>query len=385
MKFILSFFLILLDLPGFGQSLSGLNFNYWYDPNSELEFVIVPVKPGSQMMVYYQLVSNRKENSVDTYSIAWESRENLSERNGEVFNARDSVILKSANSISGVLSFPTSSKIGYLLAKITNLATQEVFYFYKTIDMLWPVNNVITVDGVFRLKGYLSSGTDFSFGINSGKKIYGFLYKKKFSAALPPFAEGGGGDPFLKADSVFEWNRNSIPQPTGLYLFQEDTLSAQGVSFLLMEKNYPRYTRVATLAAPLIYITTDEEFKQLAEAQSDKTAFDKVILGITRDKERAKNLMRSYFQRVEMANRYFTEYKEGWKTDRGMIYIIYGKPDEVNRTADSEVWFYKNQKTRFVFYKSGSVFCPENYKLQRDKQYTQEWFSLVDLWRKSRF
>lgn len=55
----------------------------------------------------------------------------------------------------------------------------------------------------------------------------------------------------------------------------------------------------------------------------------------------------AYLKRVSEANKTYTEaYKEGWKTDRGRIYIIYGKPDDVERfpfQADRksyEIWKY---------------------------------------------
>jgi hypothetical protein len=33
---------------------------------------------------------------------------------------------------------------------------------------------------------------------------------------------------------------------------------------------------------------------------------------------------------VRQANRLFTNYKEGWKTDTGMYYILYGRPSSVS-------------------------------------------------------
>jgi hypothetical protein len=97
--------------------------------------------------------------------------------------------------------------------------------------------------------------------------------------------------------------------------------------------------------------------------------------------------MKNYFKRVELANLYFTSYKEGWKTDRGMVYIVFGMPDEVFKFNDREVWNYNltKQKLNFSFVKSSSVFDPENYVLLRDSKYQQNWYETIDLWRGSRF
>ena len=43
-------------------------------------------------------------------------------------------------------------------------------------------------------------------------------------------------------------------------------------------------------------------------------------------------LMDEYYRRVSYANENFEGWKEGWETDRGMIYILFGPPDQVERT-----------------------------------------------------
>jgi hypothetical protein len=97
--------------------------------------------------------------------------------------------------------------------------------------------------------------------------------------------------------------------------------------------------------------------------------------------------MRNYFRQVELANRYFTSYKEGWKTDRGMVYIVFGLPTEVAKIEDREVWTYRRDdlRTTFTFMKSSSVFDPDNYVLIRDKKYQQMWYETIDKWRNARF
>ena len=173
---------------------------------------------------------------------------------------------------------------------------------------------------------------------------------------------------------------------TGLYLIQKDTTSTEGFAFRV-EEDYPRLAKIESLADPLIYVCTKQEFDRIKLAKGDKKAFDRVILSITGDTERAKNFMRTYFRRVELANEFFTSYKEGWKTDRGMIYIIFGLPDQVFRFTDREVWTYKNNmyKITFDFVKSSTLFDPENFVLVRDKKFQETWYEVIDLWRNARF
>ncbi|MBA7611633.1 hypothetical protein ES703_18861 [subsurface metagenome] len=66
-------------------------------------------------------------------------------------------------------------------------------------------------------------------------------------------------------------------------------------------------------------------------------------------------LMNEYYSRVAYANNHFRSLLPGWETDMGMVYIIYGSPDEVERhpfDMDSkpyQIWFYYNKGMRFVF------------------------------------
>jgi GWxTD domain-containing protein len=59
----------------------------------------------------------------------------------------------------------------------------------------------------------------------------------------------------------------------------------------------------------------------------------------------------AYMKRVNEANKFYKEaYTEGWKTDRGRIYIIYGKPDDVERypfesqNKSYEIWKYDSME-----------------------------------------
>jgi len=67
---------------------------------------------------------------------------------------------------------------------------------------------------------------------------------------------------------------------------------------------------------------------------------------------------RTYFENIRLANaNYSTQFKEGWRTDRGRVLLVYGKPDEIERNASSldmqpyEIWsFYSLEGgAQFVF------------------------------------
>ena len=63
-----------------------------------------------------------------------------------------------------------------------------------------------------------------------------------------------------------------------------------------------------------------------------------------------------FLKRIRYADIHFgTPYKHGWETDRGKVYILYGKPDEIERhpfelgSPAYEIWYYYSQGVAFVF------------------------------------
>ncbi len=66
-------------------------------------------------------------------------------------------------------------------------------------------------------------------------------------------------------------------------------------------------------------------------------------------------LLTEYFRRVAFANQNFNETPAGWKSDRGMIYIIFGEPESIEKRPASfehpafEIWFYEQIDKQFIF------------------------------------
>ncbi len=124
----------------------------------------------------------------------------------------------------------------------------------------------------------------------------------------------------------------------------------------------------------LKYLATREEHKKLKKAETDE---DRISLwnefwalrgDNPNDQENPGK--REYFRRIRHSNRYFSFMrKEGWKTNRGMIYITYGEPDEVENypfelaTKPYQVWLYYrlSPPRKFVFI---DEWGDGNYELQ---------------------
>jgi len=65
--------------------------------------------------------------------------------------------------------------------------------------------------------------------------------------------------------------------------------------------------------------------------------------------------MDEYYERVAYANARFSGFRDGWKSDMGMIYIIFGPPSDVERhpfdpgSKPYEIWYYYPINKSFVF------------------------------------
>ena len=386
----LPIFLIALSLTltsGHGQAITSFNFNHWYNPQNEVDLRLKLARGQSSLFVNYTLKTSQF--TADKYTITWERRDSYSVREGASLTEVDAQPSVLNNLRTGLLSFAIPEKPWILLAKVTHIESQKSWYYFKLMEAIFPAKGWIEETGKGISDNFLYRDKEYTLKSCDEKTMFVSYYKTAtFFNPYPPFTEKAAfPERFLFHDSTFRLeNGNAFKlKNEGLYLFQQDTAAADGFSIRVVKDNFPKYTRVEDLASPLIFVTTPEEYKLLQTAGSDKPKFDKVILDITRDKDRAKNFMRSYFKRVELTNQYFSSFKEGWKMDRGMIYLVFGVPDELGKNGGNEVWNYKTLGARFTFVKSGSVYDPDNYVLLRDKRFTEAWFSTIDLWRKSRF
>jgi len=192
----------------------------------------------------------------------------------------------------------------------------------------------------------------------------------------------------LNVDSTFTIQSNQSVTFTqeGLYYMQSDTTQTEGLGVLVTNDRYPKMTRPEQLKEPLLYMSTNQEITEMQNARDSKKALDKYWLSLMGgNPELARQVIRNYYNRVEEANRLFTSYKEGWKTDKGMIFIILGPPDKVQRSKDKEVWVYDQKanatNVNFTFNKRSNQFVDDHYELVRYVEYQPIWYPVVEAWR----
>jgi GWxTD domain-containing protein len=238
-------------------------------------------------------------------------------------------------------------------------------------------------------RNHLTITDNFAIKSNSNNKLVVNYFDYTFTPALPPMATGNPPAPAkeFKVDSTFEIYTNTAINfnKIGLYFIQTSDDRQAGISIIVEPNKFPTITKTFDMVNPMIYILTRDERVKLFAAENPKKELDAIWLNLGGNKSQAKKLIKAFYKRVEFANINFTTYKPGWKTDKGMIYVVYGKPDEVFRFNDKEIWRYNKKgsfsEITFIFYKRENTFSDNIYDLERNERYNQIWYPMVEQWR----
>lgn len=118
-------------------------------------------------------------------------------------------------------------------------------------------------------------------------------------------------------------------------------------------------TDIDKAISQMVYIATPDELSKLKDSQTNEEKL-KNFLEFWKKKDPSPNneeneVFNEYFRRVAYANDNFSNYNEGWRTDRGMVYIILGAPNNIDRhpfeydSKPYEVWEYYELNRSFIF------------------------------------
>ena len=190
--------------------------------------------------------------------------------------------------------------------------------------------------------------------------------------------------------------------PSGLYRIvmqarlpvgngEGDTVLTESRVLSIKSPTFPRPSTLQELIQSMSYILTIKERERLRNARSLNDAhdvFDSLWMSFRPTKERAAALIKRYYTRVEEANKMYTDLKEGWKTDRGMLYIVMGPPQDVMNSLDRQIWTVdvpgSSQQAQFVFRRivvgQGDLSI-QTYALYRDASYEWVWEQFLNQWR----
>lgn len=254
---------------------------------------------------------------------------------------------------------------------------------------------VLTTSGIPEMKDYMRGNERFRLRCrNNPSKLYVRYYKRDFPLPPPPFSIYNPKGFEYTADSTFVLNQDEndttgfVFPSRGFYHIQSDTTSKDGLTIYRFDNVFPYVRSVDFLLNPLRYISSKNEFEKMGNYSNRKLAVDSFWVSCAGSAERARELIRKFYNRVQDANIYFTSYLEGWRSDRGLIYVIYGPPNVLYRTSNTETWVYGEETNinslSFSFTKASNPFSDNDYRIERNPSYKDSWYRAVDSWRQGR-
>ena len=209
-------------------------------------------------------------------------------------------------------------------------------------------------------------------GIGVDLKISGFVEDDDYEvnifltngtaddSLIQKFSGSGSSGYFTENIFIPSAKFNSLKNDFRISLKQGKKTEEKEISFSKYKPGISSYVDDIEIALKQMrYILSNEERKDIKNRLKDDKEQLFYILWKERDPTpdtEYNELMEEYFQRVEYVNEHFSGWQPGWETDRGMIYILFGPPDEIQRSnptsmsnAVYQIWSYFNISKQFVF------------------------------------
>jgi len=315
---------------------------------------------------------------------------------------RDVVEEQNPHYLTGSFTIPTNAGTSYVLKLSIRdqlRGTEDVNYLF--LNRSTPLNrqHFLAVDpqsGTPYFRDWVHS--DEVVRIKSTQDVSPPLfvrhYQRDFPIAPPPFALFNPKPFDYKADSTYI----ILPEADGSYLvhhkkqgfyhYQLDSTSREGLTLFNYGPSFPKMNKPENMLPPLRFITSSNEYERMMSTKTPKKELDEFWLTLGKSPDRARELIRSFYNRVENANSFFSCHQVGWKTDRGVIYIVFGPPDIIYKSDNGERWVYGEENNylsmTFDFIRVNNPFSNNDYQLRRNPIYKNQWYRAVDGWRNGR-
>ncbi|WP_026947353.1 GWxTD domain-containing protein [Algoriphagus marincola] len=395
------FFLLIISHPFQSlaqKSLSNINQALRYSRYSRLGLKIIPVQISETQFKVQFIAEKIEENpEYNAYSFSYALLDSydipIEPEDTQLFGPADLVYDTDRHWVFEK-TIAIEEEKEQLMVLFTALDTRQGDEYHYHIDLKsafvesHPTFGAYYANEVPFDQNYLNAGEALLFKTTQGPTLHSFFYPMNFDVPYPPMETKPAPVPReLEVVDQGDFLEN-IPKQLdqlGYYFFQQDTAEASGLLLKTTHEAFPKVKDWDEMVEMVTYISTRKEHEDLLAASDKKKALDEYWLKLTRNPETAKELIREYFRQVEFANILFTDFKEGWKTDKGMVYIIMGPPQEVTFSLDREIWSYQgigeSSKIRFTFARVKNILTPHYYTLNRSRAYQPVWFKNISQWR----
>ena len=220
-----------------------------------------------------------------------------------------------------------------------------------------------------------------------------FLDRKPKEMRFPPAtmerrpAQTAGADGVLPSGDFSGWGLLMWDAEPGIHRWTPAG-SERHIVLPARRPHFPAMRDVQEMIRATRYIATRDEYRTMREARDPKRALDAFWLQFATKPEDARSLIREYYGRVLEANVHFSGLREGWCTDRGMVYVIFGHPDRSRMDRFGETWIYGEEgdinALIFRFTRRNAADDYNVFDLERYPGFRSPWEAMVSSWRRGK-
>lgn len=368
-KYIIMSLLFLIQSVVFAIDFSRINLAYLYDPTALLRVEHSHLLENDELLLYI----NVRNKTALPYELTLLTQANMEAESHREISINVDTLISGLKSAKYLIKTGIDSLDRLVVLRFSNAG--ETYYF--------PVNLYTDRGETIAFleepaKPYLPQVPLLR---DTSARPYCYAYSMDFGLADPAFGNMRELSPTLDPDSLFGFDPDQVFQNWTFYFLQYDTTGAAGRGFLKCPTYYPKLRKLEELVGPVQYLSSAKEFAEIMTSDNPKFAFEQFWIRNAGGKEKAKTAISSFYNRVTWSNALFTNYKPGWKTDKGLIFLIFGKPDQVYRTNRKEHWLYLDGQ-EFEFIRISTLFAPTLYTLIRKKEYRDRWIQRIGQIRK---
>ncbi len=310
-------------------------------------------------------------------------------------------IPQTRDAVFDFFTIPTNNDNYNAKITITDLNKKIQYRYYSELNLTnndTRNNFLMTLDDKVLFKPYVLEGNEIKiYHRQKPGQMQVDVFKYNHTPAPPPFANITPSFKYLP-DSTFLISAQSEGYcllkilPHRYYHIRLSGNTSDGFTIFSIDSVFPNIKDAREMLYTSRYIMNKNEFErchQLSDIDETKKCIDNFWLQVAGSKERAKEVIKNYYRRVIDANRLFTSYKYGWQTDRGMIYIVFGPPEDIQKTYLFEKWYYSLNGQRnalvFTFYRNkNNPFTNSDFILERSDYYKDLWYFAVERIRQGR-
>jgi GWxTD domain-containing protein len=343
-------------------------------------------KNDSLFELYFAVQKNKLKNFNDTLAydlLFYPEKKNLNAI------ADTKLRLKSGNKfIYGQITFKAEPLKGKYILKIYHPTSAHGIYIQDVMDSENDLRSIYIITDKFDYFypfGYINENETFKIKIKEGQQLKIEISDSDGSFPPPVFFEGTIPTEKNNKKEIFILKKDTLMKSSGkksLKIMGEQDKIIGGI--YMANAVYPGLNDGMEMTEATRYIMNREEYERVKNSTDVKREIELFWKEIGGSKERARELIKQYYNRVTEANEWFTDYSgPGFKTDRGMVYIVFGKPDHIYYYDGGEIWHYGNNPEKSIlnlrFRNLSGI-----YELERSSDYKDYWYQAVDYWRQGK-